>query len=92
MTALWAQRAAEHFWEDAGGDPGLYPRDLRRAVAFALPLGVVDVPSLGVHNLTAWLGARGIALDQPLLARDVLCDQPRPHDVSHPRRRGVLRG
>ena len=68
MTALWVQEAAERFWAEAGGAPPGWPRDLRRAVALALPLAVVDLPRLRVATMKAWLAQRGIAL--PIAERD----------------------
>lgn len=69
MTALWISEAADHFWAEAGGAPDdTFPRDLRRAVAHALPLAVVDLPRLGVSGVEAWLERRGLLL--PVAERD----------------------
>ena len=68
MTPLWAVQAAERFWAAAGGPPPNWPRDLRRAVALALPLAVIDLPRLRVTTMAAWLAQRGIAL--PITERD----------------------
>lgn len=74
MTTLWAREAADRFWANAGGVPAQYPRDLRRAVAWALPLAVVDLPRLGVGAVDAWLrrhhvvGVHLATHDRPLRA------------------------
>lgn len=79
MTALWAQEAADRFWAQAGSASRGFPRDLRQAVALALPLAIVDLPRLRVSRMQAWLARRGAALvantpDRPiracLVARD----------------------
>lgn len=62
MTALWAKAAAERFWLGAGSPVADFPRDLRRAAAFALPLAVVDLPRLGISAIDSWLLRRGITL------------------------------
>lgn len=62
MTAQWVLETAERFWTAAGGAPDGFPRDLRRAVALALPLAVVDLPRLRVAGVDAWLEERGVAL------------------------------
>jgi hypothetical protein len=73
MTTLWAQETAERFWTDAGDPPPAFPRDLRRSIALALPLAVVDLPRLRVGRIGAWLAQRGVAFsvaerDRPLRA------------------------
>jgi len=60
MTQLWAQELAASFWRDAGESAGDFPRDLRRAVALALPLAVVDVPRPRVVSVNRWLDRYGI--------------------------------
>jgi hypothetical protein len=69
---FWAADLAERFWEEAG-DPGPFPRDLRRPIARALPLSVVSLPRLRVSGLHGWLRGQGIAYtvdvrDRPLRA------------------------
>jgi Zn-dependent peptidase ImmA (M78 family) len=58
VTALWAQEVAGRFWRDAGGPPPHFPRDLRTAVAWALPLAVIDLPRLRVGAIDDWLTRR----------------------------------
>lgn len=58
MTPLWVHEAAERFWFDAGGAPRELPRDLRRAVAWALPIAVVELPDLRIAAVDAWLAMR----------------------------------
>src|SRR5437879_832151 len=62
---LGVQEAAEQFWTLAGGPPAGFPRELRRSVALALPLAVMDVPRLRVRTINEWLSARGAS---PVLA------------------------
>ncbi len=61
MTTLWAMEAAARFWEAAGGPPLDLPRDLRLPVMVATPLGIVDLPRLGVAAMARWLAAHGAA-------------------------------
>ncbi len=63
---LWATELADAFWADAG-DPGPFPRDLRRPIAAALPVTVVDRPRLTVVGVVAWLERQGVAarVDEP---------------------------
>jgi len=58
-ASLWVIETAERFWE-AAGEEEPFPRDLRRAVAYALPLTVVTLPRLRVHAVDAWLRRRAI--------------------------------
>lgn len=72
MSSLLVTELARQFWERAG-EPGDFPRDLGRAVSFALPLVVVQLPSLRVAAAAAWLLRRGSACldgipDRPLRA------------------------
>jgi hypothetical protein len=73
---MWVQEAAERFWADAGGAPDSFPRDLRRAIALALPLAVVDLPRLHVSSVAGWLGQRGITI--PRLLSESTQEQDRP--------------
>ncbi len=73
MTTLWIVEAAARFWEAAGGPPPDLPRDLRQPVAYGTPLGVVDLPRLGVAAMVRWLAAHGAPAatstgDRPLRA------------------------
>src|SRR5258708_22796156 len=52
---LWVSETAEQFWVAAGGEPHMFPRDLRPPIARALPLTVVLLPRLCVANVDAWL-------------------------------------
>ncbi len=62
MTALWVHEAAERFWSEAGGPPDAFPRDLRDAIGWALPIALVELPGLGVAAVDAWLAAREIGV------------------------------
>jgi hypothetical protein len=59
VTTAWVERAARDFWASAGG-PEPFPRDLERAVLWALPLAVLKFPRLSVSDVEAWLERRGI--------------------------------
>jgi Zn-dependent peptidase ImmA (M78 family) len=59
VTAAWVERAARDFWASAGG-PEPFPRDLERAVLWALPLAVLKLPRLSVSDVEAWMERRGI--------------------------------
>ncbi|HET8628273.1 MAG TPA: ImmA/IrrE family metallo-endopeptidase [Thermomicrobiales bacterium] len=56
---LWVADAADAFWR-AAGEVEPFPRDLRRAIAFALPLGVVSLPRLRLRGVDDWLRGEGI--------------------------------
>lgn len=59
MTELLVVELARRFWEQAGEiEP--FPRELRRAVAYALPLGIVELPRLGLGGLRHYLTRRGL--------------------------------
>jgi hypothetical protein len=58
VSALWVQEAAQRFWEAVGEEPAGFPRDLRRAIALALPLAVVELPRLRVAAVEDWLAQR----------------------------------
>jgi IrrE N-terminal-like domain len=70
---LWVEELAAEFWDMAGG-AGPFPRQLRRPLARAVPLGVEELPGLRVSAVLAWLRRNGIAgpmtaaLDRPLRA------------------------
>jgi hypothetical protein len=71
-TPLWAIEAAEGFWQ-AAGEPGPFPRDLRRPIALSLPLALVALPGLRVSSVDRWLRRVGISCslavtDRPLRA------------------------
>jgi hypothetical protein len=63
-------RQAKQFWDQVGYvEP--FPRSLERAVLWALPLGIVKLPRLGLSAMRSWLCRRGIdvypgAPDRPL--------------------------
>jgi hypothetical protein len=57
---FWAVEAAEQFWRQAGTPPA-FPRDLRPAVAHALPLSVTYLPRLRTSDVDAYLRRRGVA-------------------------------
>jgi hypothetical protein len=69
---LWAIEAAEGFWQ-AAGEPGPFPRDLRRPIALSMPLALVCLPGLRVAAVDRWLRRVGIpcamsVADRPLRA------------------------
>jgi hypothetical protein len=62
VDALWldnaGQEAVDVFWRRAGeAEP--FPRRLERAIALALPLGVVKLPHLRLGVIENWLARRG---------------------------------
>ncbi len=66
-TPRWVVELAERFWaatgvKAAGGSPSPppFPRDLRGAMAFALPLGLDDPPRLCIDTVNAWLARRDL--------------------------------
>jgi hypothetical protein len=59
IRAAFAPRA-EAFWRTAGPHNG-FPRDIERAIAYALPLAIVRLPQLTVGSVAEWLRSRGIA-------------------------------
>jgi hypothetical protein len=69
---FWVRDLADRFWSAAGGEEG-FPRDLRRPIAWALPLSVVSLPRLRVSTVDEWLRRQGAAhcprvADRPLRA------------------------
>jgi IrrE N-terminal-like domain len=68
----WVAELARSFWAEAGlVEP--FPRELRRAVARALPVSLVLLPRLRLDGVRAWLHDNGIACrcgeeDRPLRA------------------------
>ncbi len=67
----WVGELAAQFWVDAGG-PAPFPRDLRPAIAWALPVSVVPINELRVAAIDRWLHRRSISTaavpDRPLRA------------------------
>jgi hypothetical protein len=55
---LWVAETAEAFWADAGGHEP-FPRELRGAIANALPLTLVLLPRLRVAGVDVWLRRNG---------------------------------
>ena len=69
---VWVFELAGRFWATAGPPPP-FPRDLRSAVTFGLPLSVVDRPELSLSEVTAHLNRSGLPVpfrgpDRPLRA------------------------
>ncbi len=54
MSPGWITSAANLFWFQAG-EPPPFPRDLGRALAYALPVSRVVLPGLTVAAVEAWL-------------------------------------
>lgn len=61
---LWVADAAEVFWRETGGEEA-FPRELRRPLAHALPVGLVLLPRLRLRAVDDWLQRQriGCALD-----------------------------
>lgn len=57
MTATWLQEAADRFWLDADG-ASEFPRNIEKAVVYALPLGIVLLPQLWISDLVYWMEQR----------------------------------
>jgi len=69
---VWVFELTARFW-DAAGPPPPFPRDLRSAVTFGLPLSVVDRPELSLSKVTTHLNRSGLPVpfrgpDRPLRA------------------------
>ena len=69
---MWVFELTARFW-DAAGPPPPFPRDLRSAVTFGLPLSVVDRPELSLSKVTTHLNRSGLPVpfrgpDRPLRA------------------------
>lgn len=69
---LWVLESASTFWA-AVGEEEPFPRNLRRAIANALPVAVVLLPKLHAATISRWLQTRSIACpirycDRPLRA------------------------
>ncbi len=60
MVPLWVSELADGFWEAAGA-PEPFPRALRRPISRALPMVVVSLPRLRLHDVLDWLRRHGIA-------------------------------
>jgi Zn-dependent peptidase ImmA (M78 family) len=56
---LWAIELANEFW-NLVGEPEEPPRDLRIAIARALPVTIVTLPRLRIGTVGAWLQQQGI--------------------------------
>lgn len=61
-TPLWVYKIASTFWAEAG-EPEQFPRNLRHAVANALPLTVVSLPKLHPSVMSQWLQEQRIPCD-----------------------------
>lgn len=71
-TPLRVTQLARAFWKEAGEEEP-FPRSLRRAIAWAVPLTVMFLPRLGVKSVGARLRELGVACsidetDRPLRA------------------------
>jgi hypothetical protein len=72
VTSLRVIELARRFWTLAGGEP-TFPRDLRAALTWALPVTVVELGGLRLSLVVAWLAAHGLrgplaGPDRPLRA------------------------
>jgi IrrE N-terminal-like domain len=68
MGPLWVYELAQRFWHWAGGEPDVYPRDLRLPIARAFALSPVGLPNLSVGAIERWLSESGVHC--PLGARN----------------------
>lgn len=59
MNPGWLSAAAAEFW-DLAGDPPPFPRDLSRALAYALPVSQVVLDRLAAAGVEDWLARRDI--------------------------------
>jgi hypothetical protein len=66
-----SQILAREFWQLAGGSDGGYPRDIERAVAFALPVAIAKLPRVTARLIQSWLHDRGIRVLVPHEDRDM---------------------
>jgi hypothetical protein len=58
MLETRVHRTAEKFWKPAGDIQSRFPRDIESAVAWSLPLFVVRLPRLWVHDVECYLRKR----------------------------------
>jgi hypothetical protein len=58
--------AINQFWKCCGRASPSFPRNLERAVAFALPVTLVKLPRLHISSVGEWLVARGPKVKAPL--------------------------
>lgn len=71
MLEAGLRRTAEKFWESTGHIKQKFPRDIESAIAWSLPLFIVRVPNLWVHDVERYLQQRQLpvalrAADRPL--------------------------
>jgi hypothetical protein len=59
VTSLRVIELARRFWTLAGGEPA-FPRVLRGALTWALPVTVVELGGLRLSQVVTWLAARGL--------------------------------
>ena len=58
MLETRVHRTAEKFWKPAGDIQSRFPRDIESAIAWSLPLFVVRLPRLWVHDVERYLRER----------------------------------
>jgi hypothetical protein len=63
---VWCADLAAGFWA-AAGNPPPFPRDLKAAIGWAMPLCATELPGLRVELVRRWFADRGIGipLDEP---------------------------
>jgi hypothetical protein len=63
---VWCADLSARFWA-AAGDPPPFPRDLRPAIAGAVPVTVLEISALCVEAVRGWLARRsiGVPVDEP---------------------------
>ncbi|MBA4192010.1 MAG: hypothetical protein C0467_28865 [Planctomycetaceae bacterium] len=69
---IWCADLADGFWARVGTTPA-YPRDLRKVIAAAVPLSVIDLPSVTVTAVRQWFEWMNLPIhldeaDRPLRA------------------------
>lgn len=71
MVEVGLQHTAEKFWETASHIQGCFPRDIESAVAWSVPVSIVRLPNLWIHDVEGYLGQRQLparigTTDRPL--------------------------
>lgn len=70
MNLASLESVARAFWS-ASGLAKAYPRDIERAIAYALPLAVIRLPQLTVDGVFRWLAARRMAAPSRHIGRSL---------------------
>lgn len=59
IVPVWVAELAREFWRDAGEEEP-FPRNLRRAISWAVPLSVVVIAKLSLQEMEEWLTSNGL--------------------------------